>query len=170
MPPIAVDPLPLRPSQLRALMVATTRELVWGRAAVSREIRRLRAAAEQIPDPKLRADALDVLARKRGNTDGAALFWTLNRRRDPGLLRVLIAHEVIWDFLDNVNERGAHMGQRNGRQLHLAIVESLDPARPISDYYRFHPWNEDDRYLIQRYEAEAALGTESTKKVRRAVA
>ena len=34
----------------------------------------------------------------------------------------------------------------------------------------FHPWNEDDRHLIERYEAEAALGTESAKKVRRAAA
>ena len=34
----------------------------------------------------------------------------------------------------------------------------------------FHPWNEDDRPLIRRYEAEAALGTESVKKVRRAAA
>jgi len=34
----------------------------------------------------------------------------------------------------------------------------------------FHPWNEDDRHLIKRYEAEAALGTESSKKVRRAAA
>jgi predicted metal-dependent hydrolase len=34
----------------------------------------------------------------------------------------------------------------------------------------FHPWNEDDRYLIQRYEAEAALGRESGRKVRRAAA
>jgi predicted metal-dependent hydrolase len=32
----------------------------------------------------------------------------------------------------------------------------------------FHPWNEDDRYLIDRYDAEAALGTENAKKVRRA--
>ena len=32
----------------------------------------------------------------------------------------------------------------------------------------FHPWNEDDRYLIKRYEAEAKLGTESMKKVRAA--
>lgn len=32
----------------------------------------------------------------------------------------------------------------------------------------FHPWNEDDRHLIRRYEAEAALGIESEKKVRRA--
>jgi predicted metal-dependent hydrolase len=32
----------------------------------------------------------------------------------------------------------------------------------------FHPWNEDDRHLITRYEAEAATGTDSAKKVRRA--
>jgi len=32
----------------------------------------------------------------------------------------------------------------------------------------FHPWNEDDRHLIKRYEAETELGTESGKKVRRA--
>ena len=32
----------------------------------------------------------------------------------------------------------------------------------------FHPWNEDDRHLIRKYEAEAALGTESAKKVRAA--
>ena len=34
----------------------------------------------------------------------------------------------------------------------------------------FHPWNEDDRHLIRNYEAEAALGTESERKVRRAAA
>jgi predicted metal-dependent hydrolase len=32
----------------------------------------------------------------------------------------------------------------------------------------FHPWNEDDRVLIARYEAEAALGVESERKVRAA--
>lgn len=154
MPPAVVaDSLPLRPSQLRALVAATTRELVWGRAAVSREIRGWRTAAERIPDPHIRADALDVLTRKRGNTDGAALFWTLTRQRDLSLLRVLVAHEVIWDFLDNVSERGAHVGQRNGRQLHLAIVDSLDPARPISDYYRYHPWRDDGGYLRALVEA-----------------
>lgn len=148
MPPSdGADPLPLCPSQLRALVAATVRELVWGRAAVSREVRRWRVAAEQIPDPRIRDDALHVLTRKRGNTDGAALFWTLTPRRDRGLLQLLVAHELIWDFLDNVSERGAHVGQHNGRQLHLAVVESLDPARPISDYYRYHPWQDDGGYL-----------------------
>lgn len=34
----------------------------------------------------------------------------------------------------------------------------------------FHPWNEDDRHLIRKYEDEAELGIESERKVRRAVA
>lgn len=180
MPPTAgVDPLPLRPSQLRALVAATVRELVWGRAAVSREIRRWRAAAERIPDRRIRADALDVLERKRGNTDGAALFWTLTQQRDLGLLRLLVAHEMIWDFLDNVSERGAHVGQHNGRQLHLAIVESLDAAQPISDYYRYHPWRDDGGYLralvdacrlgVERLPSYRAVRVAAIREARRAV-
>jgi tetraprenyl-beta-curcumene synthase len=46
-----------------------------------------------------------------------------------------------------MNERAAHVGETNGRQLHLALVEALDPDAPISDYYRFAPWREDGGYL-----------------------
>lgn len=130
-----------------ALATITARELVWGRRAVAREIYQWRHAAERIPDARIRADALEVIERKRGNTDGAALFWTLARRRDHGLLRLIVAHEMIWDFLDCVSERAAHVGERNGEQLHLAVVESLDASRSLSDYYRFHPWREDGGYL-----------------------
>ncbi|HEV7529646.1 MAG TPA: DUF2600 family protein, partial [Solirubrobacteraceae bacterium] len=82
-----------------------------------------------------------------GHTDGAALFWILPRQRDPNLLRLLVAYEIIWDFLDCVNERGACEGTDNGRQLHLALIEALDPAAPMSDYYRYHPWRDDGGYL-----------------------
>ena len=34
---------------------------------------------------------------------------------------------------------------------------------------RFHPWNEDDRYLLRRYEASVGPVPETGKKVRRAV-
>ena len=33
----------------------------------------------------------------------------------------------------------------------------------------FHPWNEDDRYLLRAYEATAAPSPEPKRKVRRAV-
>lgn len=141
------DPLPLSPQQVWALLSAAARELVWGLRAVSVEIDGWIARAQAIPDQPLREDALSSLRRKRGHADGAALFWILPRRRDENLLRLLVAYQTIWDFLDTVNERGAHAGTSNGRQLHLALVEALDPTSPISDYYLYHPWREDGGYL-----------------------
>jgi tetraprenyl-beta-curcumene synthase len=141
------DPLPLSPRQVWALLAAASRELLWGLRAVSREVRAWREFAQQIPDEAIRQDALRSLINKRGHTDGAALFWILPRRRHHDLLRLLVTYELIWDFLDCLNERGASEGTANGRQLHRALVEALDPAAAISDYYCFHPWRDDGGYL-----------------------
>lgn len=112
---------------------------------VSAELRSWRRIARAIPEPSLREDALGSLARKRTHADGAALFSILPRRRSPALLRVLVAYEVALDYLDNVNERQAD--GVNGRQLHLALVEALDPQRDLSDYYRHHLCSDDVGYL-----------------------
>ncbi len=106
-----------------------------------------RSYAQTIPDKPIREDALYVLEHKRTHVHGAALFCTLPRRRNEDLLRLLVAYELIWDFLDNLNERAALAGTRNGRQLHLAITEAIDPDVPLSDYYRHHPWRDDGGYL-----------------------
>lgn len=141
-----LDPAPICAAQVFALCLTTARELLWGRRAVSKEIRLWRARAAAIVDGPLHADALTALTLKRGATDGAALFWTLLPHRDLRVLRLLIAHELIWDYLDCVNERWED--EANGHQLHLAVRESLDPAAPLSDYYRHHPWSLDGGFLV----------------------
>lgn len=141
------NPLPLSPRQVWVLLAAVARELLWGLKAVSREMSAWRIRALTIPDAQIREDALDSIELKRENADGAALFWILPARRNLNLLRLLVAYQIIWDFLDSVSERGACEGTANGRQLHKALVEALDPASPISDYYRFHPWRDDGGYL-----------------------
>src|SRR6185437_11493649 len=107
------DPLPLSPRQVWALLAAATRQLLWGLRAASREMQVWQVRALAIPDARIRKDALSSITRKRGHTDGAALFWILPRRRDLNLLRLLVAYEIIWDFLDSVNERGAREGTAN---------------------------------------------------------
>lgn len=139
------DPLSLGPRQLGALVVAASRGLLWGMPAVSREMRIWRARASAIPDGPLRYDALRSLANKRDHAEGAALFSILTRRRDPDLLRLLVAFQTIWDFLDNVSERAP--AAANTRQLHLALTDALDPGRPLSAYYTHHPWKRDAGYL-----------------------
>jgi len=124
-------------------VAAVARELVWGLPAVSKEIAHWRGLAARIASGPLREDALDALERKRGQSEGAALFTILPRRRNRSYLRLLVAYQTIWDYLDSVSERGASAGLRNGRQLHLALVDALDPGGPIRDYYRYSPWRED---------------------------
>ncbi len=106
-----------------------------------------------MPDVATRADALDSLVLKRDNVEGASLFSILPRRRNKQLVKLLVSYQVMWDFLDSVSERGASTGHANGRQLHRALVEALDPEAPISDYYRYHPWKDDGGYLLALVEA-----------------
>ena len=115
--------------------------------AVSKELKQWRTSAQAIPHPMIRADALDVFDRKRTHIHGAALFWTLPGRRNYDLLRLLVAYELIWDLLDNLSESAVKAGQTDGRTLHRAIAEAIDPRGPISDYYDHHPWRDDGGYL-----------------------
>lgn len=133
-------------AQTATLARSTGRELFWGLRGVSHEVRHWRKQAAAIADEELRADALAALERKRGSIEGAALFWTVPDRRNGDLLKVLVAYEVLADFLDCVSERGAERGIQNGCQLHLALVEALEPNGEISDYYRYHSSSNDGGY------------------------
>jgi tetraprenyl-beta-curcumene synthase len=158
--PATSDPLPLNSTQSLELLRASARQLGGGLQAVAGEVRRWRRRAETIPDPLLRADALQALARKRGHTDGAALFWTLPRRRDPRLLRALVTYELIQDYLDTVSERGAAVDGVGSPQLYLSLADAVDPRRPLSDYYRDHPQCEDAGYLralVEAFRADSTL-------------
>lgn len=143
--------MPLSAKQLWALTAAAARELVWGLGAVSREIHNWQLRAARIPHGPMRDDALGTLATKHTHIAGAALFWILPARRDLGLLRLLVAFEITLEFLDNAHERAA--GLVNGRQLHRALFEALDPWSPMSDYYLHHPWKDDGGYLRALVEA-----------------
>jgi tetraprenyl-beta-curcumene synthase len=145
------NPTPLSLRQLWALAAAALRELLWGLRSVSHELSAWQRMARAIPDAPIREDALGALVRKRTHVDGAALFSILPRRRNPRLLGLLVAYEIVLDFLDNVNER--ERCPANGRQLHLALVEALNPGGDISDHYRHHLCRDDGGYLRALVEA-----------------
>jgi tetraprenyl-beta-curcumene synthase len=163
------DSSPLSGPQLRALAGATARELAWGHRRATREIRHWRREAERIPDRPLRDDALRALRTKRGNVVGAALFSTLTERRSEALVRALATFQAIFDYLDDLNE--SHVARENGRQVHQALIDALDPERPLADYYAHHPWRDDGGYLAAMVERcrEACLALPSYEAVRPAL-
>ncbi|HEX7291403.1 MAG TPA: DUF2600 family protein [Conexibacter sp.] len=157
---MSLDPTPLSPRQLVALVFVSSRELTWILPNVAREVHAWKERAQRIPDPLLRRDAIVTLKRERLNTEGAALFAILPRRRDRALLQLLAAYQIMLDYLDSISERPAPDPLANGRQLHLALVEALDPGGPISDYYCHHPTRGDGGYLRSLVEACRRLCTQ----------
>jgi tetraprenyl-beta-curcumene synthase len=147
------NPTPLDRSQSIALVQVAARELTWVLPTVAQEVARWQRRAAAIPGPELRADACSNLHSSRLNTEGAALFAVLPRRRHLGLLRALVAYQTALDYLDTLSERPAARQRLNGVQLHAALVEALDPGGPISDHYRFHAWHDDGGYLRALVEA-----------------
>jgi cytochrome P450 len=127
--------------------VARTGAWAWPLTLI--ELDRWRTRAATIPNRTIREDALRSIDRKRDNALGAALFSVLPKRRDPQLLKLLVAYQTLWDLLDNLSESGANVGAHNGYSLHRALVEALDPDAPLSDYYQHHPWRRDGGYLSE---------------------
>jgi tetraprenyl-beta-curcumene synthase len=134
--PLLVQPLrgtaavaPLSRAQLAAVGGAAVRELGWGLRLVRRELAGWRARAELIEDPILREHAVGSLTRKRTLVDGAAFYSILPERRDAGLLRLLVAFQVLADLLDELSERGS-----DRRDLMCAFADAVVLDQPIGDH------------------------------------
>lgn len=145
---------PLRtPREALALLGVAWRGVTWTIPSVRRELNRWREHALRIPDPALRADALETLRREHMNAQGAALFAVLPRRRSPTLLRLLVAYQVALDYLDTVTERPAADELAHGNRLHRSLVDALNPGAAPTGYYDERPWEDDGGYLRALVEA-----------------
>lgn len=139
--------------QAWTLLLVASRELVIGLPKAAREMRRWRARAQTMVEPPLREDALAVLRGKRTQVDGAAMFSTLLLRHEPRLLRLLVAYQLLIDFLDYASERGQLaeqdllVGRRNGQRLHTGLLNALDTESPLVEHYAWHPWSDDGGFL-----------------------
>jgi tetraprenyl-beta-curcumene synthase len=149
----AIGPTRLDRRQTSALLAVAARELTWVLPSVSSEIEHWCALASNAYEPTLQAEATLTLRRERLNVEGAALFAVLPRRRHLPLVRALCAYQITLDYLDTISERPSDDPLANGRQLHLALSEAVDPGAPLSDYYRLHPYRRDGGYLRGLVEA-----------------
>ena len=79
-------------------------------------------------------------------------------RRD--LLRFIVAFQTISDYLDNLCDRFGIQSERAFRQLHLAMLDSLElEGNDGGHYYRFFPNKEDGGYLLRLVgDCRASLG------------
>lgn len=96
--------------------------------------------ARAIVDPRLRAQALSKLRRERLNPEAAGLFAGLAPRgKRRAVLRLIVAFQVLYDYLDGVNEQPDYDGLEAGLRLHRALVDALTPDAAVGDHYSGMP-------------------------------
>ncbi len=114
------------------------------------ELGRWEQMARRVPDPTLRRHALDGLHEKRSNAEAAAVFSILSPRPARGdVVALLVALQVLTDYLDTVSEAAVAEPLRNSLALHEALVDAVGGGAPSSDYYRRHPQRDDGGYVAE---------------------
>jgi tetraprenyl-beta-curcumene synthase len=92
------------------------------------EVERLHSRAQAIPEPQLRAIALQALDEKRANLDGAAAFAAfVPAARRGAVVRAQVAFQALYDYLDVLTERPSADPVARSRWLHGALTAAVEP-------------------------------------------
>lgn len=113
-----------------------------------RELRHWERHACTIPNSTLRAHALQKLTEEHLNPEAAAFFAILGpRRHRTQLVRLMVTYQIMYDYLDAINEQPDSAPLKNGLQLHNALTHAVSPRECSTDYYQHHPQHDDGGYL-----------------------
>jgi tetraprenyl-beta-curcumene synthase len=125
------------------------------------ELRHWQRRAQTIPDYALRQTALVVQRTKRGNIDGSAAFAAFaHRPQRLAVVRAQLSFQAIYDYADTLAEHPHPSPIDNARQLHRALLGTLDLADAQADYYEHHAYQQDSGYLTAIVDAcRAALAS-----------
>jgi len=122
------------------------------RPCARRELRRWARRARAIPDPALRAHACATLREEDANAEGAALLaLAAPRTRRARTVRLLVAFQVLYDYLDTLSEQPAADPLAASRRLHGALLGVLGDAPASAPgpaaWYAGYGRDEDGGYL-----------------------
>jgi tetraprenyl-beta-curcumene synthase len=121
---------------------------------VRHESRYWRKYAEAIPDPLLRALALEAQRVKRSNVEGSAAFAVFapsTHRTET--IRAQVAFQSIYDYVDTLAEQPNENPVTNARLLHEALLVAFSDRSGHPDYYACCRHREDGGYLERLVDA-----------------
>lgn len=124
--------------------------MLWGFPAVKARLREYQQFLLANPGP-LTQQGLDSIRDKAFHCLGGSVYALMapgGQRQQA--LKFIIAFQTISDYLDNLCDRFGVHSEHSFRQLHLAMLDSLDPgAQDFRDYYALFPQREDGGYLCR---------------------
>ncbi len=103
--------------------------------------------AATIPDPELRAQALDSLEKKEFHCEGGGVYGLVAKDRFEDLIQFIIAYQIACDYLDNLCDRSPALDPNDFRLLHQSLLDALTPGAELKNYYQYRTEQEDGGYL-----------------------
>jgi tetraprenyl-beta-curcumene synthase len=67
-------------------------------------------------------------------------------------VKFIVSLQTISDYLDNLCDRAGVFDEKAFLQLHLSMLEAVDPSLPLSNYYELYPYKNDSGYLMSLVE------------------
>jgi len=116
---------------------------------VRSQLERWREAAEGMADEELKRQAIASMTSKQFHCQGGAVYAAANLQQRHVLIPLIVAFQTISDYLDNLCDRSTSLDPEDFRQLHASMLDAVDPAAPIRDYYCCREEREDGGYLAE---------------------
>lgn len=111
------------------------------------QLRYWRQKADAMPDPELHKQAVASITSKQFHCQGGAVYAVARLQMRHVIIPLIVAFQTISDYLDNLCDRSTSMNAEDFRMLHQSMLDAVDPAEPLHDYYAFREEKEDGGYL-----------------------
>jgi tetraprenyl-beta-curcumene synthase len=114
---------------------------------VSRNLDTWTGICEMSGSEMLGKQAQESIRYKKFHAQGGSVYALYPNVQMKQTVRFIVALQTISDYLDNLCDRAGVESEAAFRQLHLSMLDAIDPTRPIEDYYRYYPYKHDNSYL-----------------------
>jgi len=116
---------------------------------VKRELSTWRSKAASIPQGELAAAALASIDSKAFHCIGGSIYALYPGVNIEQAVQFIVAYQTISDYLDNLVDSVGVCEEAAFAQLHLAMVDALEPDGLLSSYYEHYPFRDDGGYLAE---------------------
>lgn len=114
---------------------------------VNTELQEWADVCKNAKDKVLSNQALDSIRLKRFHAQGGSIYALYPHASVQGAVRFIVALQTISDYLDNLCDRTGVNDEASFRQLHLSMLDAVDPRRSLGNYYSLYPYKDDGGYL-----------------------